>query len=44
MFLCDLKPYAVSLNIPPDSAVWVPMMVRIDVKSLRMQFIRVMGR
>ena len=44
MFLWDLKPYAVTLKIPPDSALWVPMMVRIDVQSLRMQFIRAMGR
>ncbi len=44
MFLCDLKPSTISLNIPPDSVVWVPMMVRIDVQSLRMQFIRAMGR
>jgi hypothetical protein len=34
----------VTLKIPPDSALWVPMMVRIDVQSLRMQFIRAMGR
>ena len=44
MFSWDLKPSAVSPNIPPDSAVWVPMMVRIDVQSFRMQFIRAMGR
>ena len=31
MFLWDLKQSDVSLNIPPDSAIWVPMMVRIDV-------------
>ena len=44
MFLWDLKPYVVSLKTPLDSAVWVPRMVRIDVQSLRMQFIKAMGR
>jgi hypothetical protein len=44
MFLWDLKPSAVSLKIPSDSAVWVPMMARIDVQSLSMQFMRAMGR
>ena len=44
MFLCDLKPSTVSLNIPPVSVVCVPMTVRIYVRSLRMQFISSMGR
>ena len=44
MSLWDLKPSAVSINIPPDSAIWVPMMVRIDVQSLKMQIIKAMGR
>jgi hypothetical protein len=33
----------VSLKIPSDSVVWVLMLVRIDVHSLSMQFIRAMG-
>ena len=44
MFLWDLKPSVVSMNLPPESADWVPMMVRVDVQSFRMQFIRAMGR
>ena len=43
MFLWDRKPSAVSLKIPSDSAVWVPMMARIDVQSLSMQFMRASG-
>ncbi len=31
MFLLVLNPSAMSLKIPSDSAVWVSMMVRIDV-------------
>ena len=44
MFLWDLKPSAVSLNIPSDSAIWLPMLVRIDVYNLRIQFIKAMVR
>ena len=41
-FLWDRNPSAVSLKTPLDSAVWVPMLVRMDVHSLNMQFIRAM--
>ncbi len=34
---------AVSLKIPSDSAVCVPIVVRMDVQILSMQFIRAMG-
>jgi len=44
MFLCDLKPSAVSLKIPSDLAVWVPKMVSIDIQRLSMHFIRALGR
>jgi hypothetical protein len=44
MFLWVLNPTAVSLKIPSDAAVWMPMMVRIDVQILKIQFIRAMGR
>jgi hypothetical protein len=40
----DRKPSAVLLKIPCDSVVWVPMMVRMDVKLLSMQLIREIGR
>ena len=43
MFLWDRNPSAVSLKTPPDSDVWVPMLVRMDVHSLSMQFIRAKG-
>ena len=43
MFLCDRNPSAVSLKIPSDSVVWVPMLVRMDVHSLSMQFMSAMG-
>ncbi len=34
MFLWDRNPLAVSLKIPLDSAVWVPMFVRIRAMGL----------
>jgi hypothetical protein len=43
MFLWERNPYAVSLKMPSDFAVWVPMLVRMDVHNLSMQFIRAMG-
>ena len=43
IFLRDRNPSAVSLKMPLDSVVWVPMLVRMDVHSLSMQFIRAMG-
>ncbi len=43
MFPWDQNPSAVSLKAPSDSAVWVPMLARMDVHSLSMQFIRAMG-
>ena len=44
MFLWERNPSAESLKTPSDSAVWDPMLVRIDVHSLSMQFIRATGR
>ncbi len=43
MFMCDRIPSAVSLKIPPDFALRVPMLVRMDVHSLSIQFINAMG-
>jgi hypothetical protein len=43
IFLWERNPSAVSLKTPSDSDVWVPMLVRMDVQSLRMQFFRAMG-
>ena len=43
MFMWERNPSAVSLNMHSDSAVWVPMLVRMDVHNSRMQFIRAMG-
>ena len=43
MFLLDRNPSAVSLKTSSDSAVWVPILVRMDVHKLSMQFIRAMG-
>ncbi len=43
MFLCERNPSAVSPKMPSDSVVWVPMLVRMDVHNLRIQFIRDMG-
>ena len=43
ILLWDRNPSAASLNMPLDSAVWIPMLVRIDVQSLSMQFIRAMS-
>jgi len=43
MFQWDRNPSAASLKTPPDCAVWVNMLVRMDVYSLSMQFIRAMG-
>ena len=40
---CDRNQSAVSLNTPPDSVVWVPMLVRMAVHSLSMQFHSAMG-
>ena len=42
MFLWDHNPSAVSLKTPSDSVAWVPMLARIDVRSLSIQFIRAM--
>ena len=43
MFLWDRNPSAVSLKVPSDFDVWMPMLVRMDVHILSMQFIRTMG-
>ena len=43
MFLWERNPSAVSLKMPLDSAVWVPMLVRMDVHSLSIKFVRAMG-
>ena len=43
MFLWGQNSSAVSLKTPPDSGVWVPMLVRMDVHSMSMQFIKAMG-
>ncbi len=43
MFLCDRNPSAVSLKTPSDSVLRAPMLVRMDVQSLSMQFISAMG-
>ncbi len=39
----ERNPSAVSLKMPSDSVVRVPMLLRIDVHILSMQFIRAMG-
>ncbi len=44
MLRWDRKPSAVVLKIPCDSVVWVPMMVRMDVQILSMQFVRAIER
>ena len=43
MFSWERNPSAVSLKMPSTSTVRVPMLVRIDVHSLSMQFISAMG-
>ncbi len=43
MFMCDRNPFTVSLKTPSDSAVRVPMLVRMDVQSFSMHFISAMG-
>ncbi len=43
MFVWGRNPSAASLKMPSDSIVWVPMLVRMDIHSLSMQFIRFMG-
>ena len=43
IFLWERNLSAVSVKIPSDFAVCVPMLVRMDVHSLSMQFIRAMG-
>ena len=43
MFLWERNPSAVSLKMPSDSTVLVPMLVMMDVHSLSTQFIRAMG-
>jgi len=43
MFRWERNPSAVSLNIPSDSAVYVPIVVKIDVQILSMHFMRAMG-
>ena len=42
MFLWEQNPFAVSLKTPSDSAVWDPMLVRMDAHNLSMQFNRAM--
>ena len=44
MFSWDRNPSALSVRTPSDSAVYVPIVVRIDVPNLSMQFMRAMGR
>ena len=44
IFLCRLNPSVVSLNIPCASAHGEPMLVRIEVHSLSMPFMRAIGR
>ena len=44
IFLCRLKPSAVSLRMPCASAQGKPMFVRIEVQSLSMPFIIAIGR
>ena len=43
MFLWDRSPSVVSLKMLSDSAVGVPMLVRMDAHNLSMQFITAMG-
>ena len=43
VFLWERNPSAVSLKAPSDSVVWVPLIERIDVHNLSMQFIIAMG-
>ncbi len=43
IFLWERNPSDVSLKMPSASAVWVPMLVRMDVHSLSMQFMNAMG-
>ena len=43
IFLWERNPSAVLLKMHLDSVVCVPMLVRIDVHSLSMQFIRAMS-
>ena len=44
IFLCLLKPSAVSLRMPCASAQGEPMFVRIEVQSLSMPFISAIGQ
>jgi len=44
IFLWDQNPSVVSLKFPSDFAVWFPIVMRIDVHILSMQFVRAMGR
>ena len=44
MFLWLLKPVVLSLSMPPVSVVWVPIVVSMEVHSLKMQFIIAIGR
>ena len=43
MFLWERKPSAVSLTMPSASLVWAPMLVRMKVHSLSIQFIMAIG-
>ena len=43
MILSVRNQSAVSLKTTPDTVVWVPILVRMDVHSLNMQLIRAMG-
>jgi len=44
MFQWGRNPSAVLLKTPSDSVVCVPIVVRIDIYILSMQFMRAMGR
>ena len=43
VFMWEWNPSTVSLKTPLDSVVWVSILVRTDVHSLSMQFIRTIG-
>ena len=44
VYVSGASEISMSLKFPSDSAVWVPMLVRIEVQILRMQFMRVIKR
>jgi hypothetical protein len=43
IFLWERNPSALLLKMPSNSVVCVQMLVRMDVHSLSMQFVRAMG-